>query len=182
MVDALALILDLAKRAGHIRGICPHLVANGGLTHLQYAYDTIMMVEGSDEDIQNLKFLLLCFQELSGLTINFAKSEVMVLGYSQAEAQRIANRLNCRLGSFPTTYLGKTISDTCLLEKDFHLIVAKLKARMEYAKFLQDIVNEMTKEVKFTRSGENKQKAEDIEQFIKKVLDFPICLLHCCSA
>ena len=57
-------------------------MANGGLTHLQYADDTIMMVEGSDEGIQNLKFLLLCFQEMSGLTINFAKSEVMVLGYS----------------------------------------------------------------------------------------------------
>ena len=56
-------------------------MANGGLTHLQYAYDTIMMVEGSDEDIQNLKFLLMCFQEMSGLTINFAKSEVMVLHY-----------------------------------------------------------------------------------------------------
>ena len=74
-------------------------MANGGLTHLQYADDTIMMVEGSDEDIQNLKFLLLCFQEMSGLTINFARSEVMVLGYSQPEAQRIANRLNCRLGT-----------------------------------------------------------------------------------
>ena len=100
VVDVLAMILDLAKRAGHIRGICPHLVTPGGLTHLQYADHTIMMVEGSDEDIQNLKFLLLCFQEMSGLKINFAKSEVMVMGYSQGEARRIANRLNCRLGSF----------------------------------------------------------------------------------
>ena len=54
---------------------------------------------------------------MSGLTINFAKSEVMVLGYSPSEAQRIANRLNCRLGSFPTTYLGLPISDNRLLEK-----------------------------------------------------------------
>ncbi|XBI30740.1 hypothetical protein VPH35_054426 [Triticum aestivum] len=53
--------------------------------------------------------------------------------------------------------------------KEQEALKRKLKARMEYAKFLQDIVNEMTKEVKFTRSGENKQKAEDIEQFIKKV-------------
>ena len=51
VVDALAWILDLAKQAGHIRGIFPHLVGNGGLTHLQYADDTFMMVEGSDEDI-----------------------------------------------------------------------------------------------------------------------------------
>ena len=50
-----------------------------------------MMVEGSDGDIRHLKFLLLCFQEMSGLTIN-AKSEVMVLGYPAEDAQRIAER------------------------------------------------------------------------------------------
>ena len=69
---------------------------------LQYADDTIIMVEGSDTDIANLKFLLLCFQQMSGLKINFDKSDVMVMGYSPAEALDIANRL----GSFPTTYLG----------------------------------------------------------------------------
>uniref|UniRef100_A0A453NDF5 Uncharacterized protein n=1 Tax=Aegilops tauschii subsp. strangulata TaxID=200361 RepID=A0A453NDF5_AEGTS len=90
-----------------------------------------MMVEGSDEDIRHLKFLLLCFQEMSGLTINFAKSEVMVLGYFEEEAQRIANRLNCRLGSFPTAYLGMPISDTRLQEKDFRPIISKLQPRME---------------------------------------------------
>ena len=81
MVDALASILDLAKRAGHIRGVFPYLVAKGGLALLQYVDDAIMLVEGSDEDVQNLKFLLLCFQEMSGLKINFTKCEVMVLGY-----------------------------------------------------------------------------------------------------
>jgi LETM1 and EF-hand domain-containing protein 1 len=40
---------------------------------------------------------------------------------------------------------------------------------MEYAKFLQDIVKEMAKEVKHIRSGEIKQRVEDIDQLIKKV-------------
>ena len=106
-------------------------MANGGLTHLQYADDTIMMVEGSDEDIRHLKFLLPRFHEMPGLTINFAKSELMVLGCSEEEAQRIANHLNCRLGSFPTTYLGMPISDTRLQEKDFRPIISKLQPRME---------------------------------------------------
>ena len=44
------------------------------------------MVEGSTQDVANLKFLLLCFQQMSGLTINFDKSEVMVLGYPLEEA------------------------------------------------------------------------------------------------
>src|SRR3990170_7929329 len=106
VVDALAAILDKPKAAGHIRGVVPHLVGGGGVSLLQYADDTIIMVEGSVQDIANLKFLLLCFQQMSGLTINFDKSEVMVLGYPPEETQAVADRLNCRLGTFPTTYLG----------------------------------------------------------------------------
>ena len=63
--------------------------------------------------------------------INFAKREVMVLGYSVEEAQQIAIRLNYHLGSFPTTYLGMPISDTRLQEKDFRPIISRLQLRME---------------------------------------------------
>lgn len=84
VVDALASILDKAKEAGHICGIIPHLVGDLGVSLLQYADDTIIMVEGSDDDISNLKFLLLCFQQMSSIKINFNKSVVMVLGYPPA--------------------------------------------------------------------------------------------------
>ncbi|XP_047056379.1 mitochondrial proton/calcium exchanger protein-like [Lolium rigidum] len=53
--------------------------------------------------------------------------------------------------------------------KEQEALKRKLKARMEYAKFLQDTVKEMAREVKYTRSGKMKQRAEDIDQFIKKV-------------
>ncbi|XP_047060984.1 mitochondrial proton/calcium exchanger protein-like [Lolium rigidum] len=53
--------------------------------------------------------------------------------------------------------------------KEQEALKRKLKARMEYAKFLQDTVKEMAREVKYTRSGKIKQRAEDIDQFIKKV-------------
>ncbi|KAE8767428.1 hypothetical protein D1007_61195 [Hordeum vulgare] len=66
-VDALAGILDKAKLAGHIQGLVGHLISGGGVSHLQYADDTMIMVTGSDSDIVNLKFLLLCFEEMSGL-------------------------------------------------------------------------------------------------------------------
>ena len=54
VVDALASIMDKAKAAGHILGITPHLVEGGGVSLLQYADDTIIMVGGSDADISNL--------------------------------------------------------------------------------------------------------------------------------
>jgi hypothetical protein len=41
VVDALAGMLDKAREAGHIRGLVPNLV-EGGITHLQYADDTII--------------------------------------------------------------------------------------------------------------------------------------------
>ncbi|GJM85488.1 hypothetical protein PR202_ga01940 [Eleusine coracana subsp. coracana] len=45
----------------------------------------------------------------------------------------------------------------------------KLKARIEYAKFLQDTAKEMAKEVQTSRSGEIKQTAEDLDEFLNKV-------------
>ena len=57
------------------------------------------MIQPDDLAIANLKFILLCFESLSGLRINFHKSEVMVLGSPDLEQQRIANMLNCKLGS-----------------------------------------------------------------------------------
>lgn len=45
----------------------------------------------------------------------------------------------------------------------------RLNARMEYAKFLQDTVKEMAKEVQTSRSGEIKKTAEDLDGFMNKV-------------
>ena len=124
-------ILDKAKAAGHIKGIVPHLVGEHGVSLLQYADYTIIMVEGSESDISNLKFLLLCFQQMSGLKVNFDKSEVMVFGYCQDERQSIADRLNCHLRSFPTTYLGIPISDARLTVAGLRPTAGKLQHRIE---------------------------------------------------
>jgi len=45
----------------------------------------------------------------------------------------------------------------------------KLLARIEYAKFLQETAREMAKEVKHSRTGEVKQTAEDLDEFLDKV-------------
>lgn len=45
----------------------------------------------------------------------------------------------------------------------------RLNARMEYAKFLQDTVKEMAKEVQTSRSGEIKKTAEDLDGFMNNV-------------
>lgn len=97
---ALAGILDKAKRNGLIKGVVPHLV-EGGLTHLQYADDTVILMDCDDSTITNMKFLLYCFEWLSGLKVNYHKSEVIVFGVQEEEQWRIANMLKCKVGKLP---------------------------------------------------------------------------------
>ncbi|XAR64546.1 hypothetical protein NMG60_11008272 [Bertholletia excelsa] len=53
--------------------------------------------------------------------------------------------------------------------KEQEALKRRLNARIEYAKFLQDTVKEMAKEVQNSRSGEMKKTAEDLDEFLNKV-------------
>ena len=118
VADALSRLLSRAAASGHISPVSSHLIPSG-LTHLQYADDTIIMVELNDACLPHLKFILLCFEALWGLKINFAKSEVVVTGVDDSEAMRVAHLLNCKLGSYPFKYLGLPISPDVLHAKYF---------------------------------------------------------------
>ncbi|KAE8790032.1 hypothetical protein D1007_35712 [Hordeum vulgare] len=124
-------ILDKAKRADHIQGVVGHLISGDRVSHLQYADNTMIMVSGSDFDITNLKFLFLCFEEMSGLKINSDKSEVVVRGFSEAEQHRIADNLNCKLASFPVSYLGMPLAESRVLVSGFDLLVGQVTSRAE---------------------------------------------------
>jgi hypothetical protein len=67
-----------------------------------------------DVSIANLKFLLIAFEILSSLKINFLKSDVIVMGAPPAEQARVAHTLNCKEGKFPFTYLGFPMADRVL--------------------------------------------------------------------
>jgi hypothetical protein len=60
------------------------------------------MIHPEDIHIANLKLLLICFEKMSGLPINFHKSAVMVLEPNALEEQRIANMLNCEQRTSPS--------------------------------------------------------------------------------
>ncbi|KAE8022711.1 hypothetical protein FH972_008492 [Carpinus fangiana] len=53
--------------------------------------------------------------------------------------------------------------------KEQEALKRRLNARIEYAKFLQDTVKEMAKEVKNSQSGETRKTAEDLDKFLNRV-------------
>ena len=75
----LALNVKRAKDDGQIRGVIPNLL-DDGLSILQYADDTIIFIDHDFEQAKNLKLLLCAFEQLSGLKINFHKSEIFCYG------------------------------------------------------------------------------------------------------
>jgi hypothetical protein len=83
----------------------------------------ILLIELDDLAIATLKFILICFEILSGLKINFSKSEVIVTGVSQLEQARVARMFNCKEGRFPLSYLGFPIADRKLTIADMNYLV-----------------------------------------------------------
>jgi hypothetical protein len=75
MADMLVILIKRAKTDGQIEGVIPHLV-DDGLSILQYADNIILFMEHDLEKVRNMKLLLSSFEELSGLKINFYKSEI----------------------------------------------------------------------------------------------------------
>jgi hypothetical protein len=57
--------------------IIPHLV-DKGLSILQYADDIIIFLDHNLEQAKKMKLLLTVFEHLSGLKINFHKSEILL--------------------------------------------------------------------------------------------------------
>ena len=81
----LAILIERAKSEGQIEGVIPHLV-DVGLSILQYADDTILFMELDLEKARNLKLILSAFEQLSGLKINFHKSELFCFGEARENA------------------------------------------------------------------------------------------------
>ena len=129
VADALGTMITAAKDAGHLRGLVPHLI-EGGITHLQYADDTVLFLELEEASIATIKFLLYCYEAMSGLKINYEKSEVLVLGVDQEEQERVAHLFNCQVGDFPMKYLGIPVSFKKLLMSDFEFWPNKIQKRL----------------------------------------------------
>jgi hypothetical protein len=87
-------------------------------------------LEANEEYVANLKFILYCFEDMSGLKINFHKSEVVVLGVSKEESTRLANCLNCKEGEMPIKYLRIPVTSAKLYTVDLMYVGLKVEKRL----------------------------------------------------
>jgi hypothetical protein len=84
-----------------------------------------------EKSIGNVKFMLYCFGWMSGLKINYHKSEVYPMGLSESEQNEVANMLNCKVGCLPMVYLGIPVSDKHLGINALKGVPKKLQKRLQ---------------------------------------------------
>ena len=129
VADMLALLIDRAKADGQIRGVIPHLV-DDGLSILQYADDTIIFLDHDPEQAKNLKLLLCAFEQLSGLKINFHKSEIFCYGTAKEMEQYYTTLFGCNAGVYPFRYLGIPMHHRQLLNSEWRKVEERFEQKL----------------------------------------------------
>ena len=120
----------------NLGGLVPNLV-DDGLSILQYADDTVLFMEDDLDEAKNLKLVLVAFEKLPGLKINFHKSELFCFGAANNHGLEYKRIFGCVEGSFPFRYLGipmhyRKLSNKhwCSIEERFQRKLSSWKGKL----------------------------------------------------
>ena len=128
-VDVLNTLIVNAVDCGLLEGLAENLV-EGGVSMLQYADDTIFMFQDSLESARNLKSILCIFEQLSGLKINFHKSELYCFGRAKEKVQDYSAIFTCAVGSVPFKYLGVPVHHSRLSKENWGGVEEKVEKKL----------------------------------------------------
>jgi hypothetical protein len=109
--------------------MCPDCVPRG-VVCLQYADDTMLFLEKSCRIATNMKWILTCFEQISGMIINYHKSELIPINVDLEECSPFLETFGCVLGSFPIKYIGIPLHYDKLRRKDLQPLIDSLLGRL----------------------------------------------------
>jgi hypothetical protein len=79
---------------------------------IQYADDTLIIMEGCTKQLVFLKSLLQTFASSSGLKVNYSKSMMVPINVDDQKMQIMSSNFGCSIGAMPFTYLGLPLGTT----------------------------------------------------------------------
>jgi hypothetical protein len=128
VADMLAVLIERSKGLGFFDGLVPHL-AEDGLSILQYPDDTILFLDDGLEKDRGLRLVLSAFAKLSGLKINFHKSELFCFGDTREKVAEYVRLFGCKEGEFPFRYLGIPVSPNRLFNMDWRTVEERFQKK-----------------------------------------------------
>jgi hypothetical protein len=82
------------------------------------------------EQAKNLKLLLCAFEQLSGLKINFHKSEIFCFGAAKEMEDIYTELFGCNAGEYPFTYLGIPMHHRQLLNSQWSKVEERFQKKL----------------------------------------------------
>jgi hypothetical protein len=125
----LVILFSRAKEAGQFAGAVPHLV-DGGLSILQYADDMVVSTGHSLEYAHSVKLLLTTFEQMSGLKVNFHKSELLCYGLTKEYEDHYSCIFRCGIGLMPFTNLKIPTTHRRLRNSEWQDVIDRFEKRL----------------------------------------------------
>ena len=97
---------------------------------VQYADDTLIIMEACSRQLMTLKALLHSFSESTVLKVNYSKSVMVPINLHEQRLDHLARTFNCEKGSLPFTYLGLSLGLTKPRIIDFSPLVSRCERRL----------------------------------------------------
>jgi hypothetical protein len=100
------------------------------VSHLQFADDTLLLGVKSCANIHALRVVLVLFEKVSGLKVNFHKSMLVGVNIGDSWLTEAASILGCTVGKVPFMYLGLPIGGDPLRLSLWEPIVTRIRIRL----------------------------------------------------
>lgn len=103
---------------------------NLSLTHLCFADDLMVFVEGKKESVEGALCVFEEFEIWSGLSISLEKSMVYMAGVSGEEKERILTNFPFAHGNLPVRYLGLPLMTRTMRRYDYTPLVERIRGKI----------------------------------------------------
>jgi hypothetical protein len=100
------------------------------VSHLQFADDTLILSEKSWANVRDISVMLILFEALFGLKVNFSKSQLIGVNVAVSWLMEATLLMNCRVGSLPFVYLGLPIGGNVRRLSFWELLINRIKSRL----------------------------------------------------
>ena len=128
VVDVLHKSLQKIQSAGFIHGL-GQFPPIGSVLNLQFADDTLIFLQAEPRMVEALKLHLTAFENLSGMKIYFAKSEMIPLNLSDNDGSLLADIFGCKISSLPLLYLPLHYKKPSIA--DWKVIIDRINNRIQ---------------------------------------------------
>uniref|UniRef100_A0A2N9J2H5 Reverse transcriptase domain-containing protein n=1 Tax=Fagus sylvatica TaxID=28930 RepID=A0A2N9J2H5_FAGSY len=131
VMEMLSRMLKTVESKGLIHGFSVGGNTSDGLciSHLLYADDTILFCDAKMDQLLYIRMVLTCFEAITGLRVNMAKSEMVSVGEVR-NISELAEALCCHTSDLPLSYLGMPLGAAHKAVSVWNPILEKMERRL----------------------------------------------------